>query len=365
MAETGSTSTYNTVTELETIVDADAHLTESVGDYLPYMDEKYEVIRRKIESTDAARTVFSATMTAPGDHTHYGGGTADLNSKLGNIREFGLDKAVLSPSRTLGINTVNDPDFAMALANAYNSWVLDEFVDQANQLYAKIVVSPKKPDKAAEEIDDRAKEDGFVGVLLPPGGLIPPAGHPMYDPIYGAAEDNGLPVTHHGTITAMRQHFPVLAQWLEKYAEDALFGHPFEIITAFGTSMTRGVPERFPDLDLVFDEGGIGWVPEFMGRLDDQYMTRGEEMPHLDKLPSEYVGEQVHFTTQPILPTHGNHEFIVALFEMIGIDGVMYSADLPHPTFDPPEELFDQISTMDREQVSQIMAGNAVDLYGL
>ena len=62
----------------------------------------------------------------------------------------------------------------------------------------------------------------------------------------------------------------------------------------------EGVPERFPRLKIVFIEGGFGWIPSTMWRMDQHFERFRDEVPHLKRRPSEYVREHFWFTTQPI-----------------------------------------------------------------
>ncbi|MEF8822280.1 MAG: amidohydrolase family protein, partial [Halovenus sp.] len=152
----------------------------------------------------------------------------------------------------------------------------------------------------------------------------------------------------------------------ETYAEDHAMVHPFTAMWNLTTMLFRGVPERFPDLKFVFQEAGIGWIPYTLWRLDDHYLELSDEIPALDRLPSEYVHEQFYFTTQPLGHTARNPEHLAMAIEMAGPDNLMYSSDLPHPDFDPPEELFDRINGhFDRETVAGIMGETACEVYDL
>lgn len=375
---TGRESTVS-LEDLDVVVDADGHLKESVDDYLPYMDDKFAGVRKFIEnSSHPPSEVFSHTRTTPGT---YGGGERVMSGdeiqtddgetrevKLSKMDKFGLDYSVITPTLTNGLATVNNDEMAAGLAQAYNDWVQAEVLDRHEGLYTAIVIAPQNPHHAAEEIDRLADEDGVVGVLMPIGGLRPPAGAREYDPIYQAAEDNGLPMLYHGSTGQMGDHWPTMRKHLETNIEDVTLSHPTMVFPNFVTTMLRGVTERFPDLKHLFQEAGVAAVPYFIWRLDDQYLNKGEEVPHLNKLPSEYIydDELVYFTTQPVGHTARSPQDLARAIELAGPEIMVYAADLPHAAFDPPSELFDRIvGHFEEDTVEQIMGGTAANLFDL
>jgi len=375
MAQHGEAGRIRSLDGVETVVDTDAHVTESVDDMLAYMDDAHEGVRRIIDdAANPGHDVYSvAHPMPPFIHSEAFGDvysdtpTGTVESKRQEMDEFDLDYSILNPTLNLGLATVNNDHAAVALANAYNSWILDRFVDGGDdRIRTPVVVAPQKPSKAAEEIDDRASEDGVVGVQIPSTGLVPPPGHEWYDPIYRAAQDNDLPVLFHSGSGATADIFPVMRKWAETYAEDHAVVHPFTAMWNLTTMLFRGVPERFPDLEFVFQEAGVGWIPYTCWRLDDHYLELADEIPHLTQLPSEYVNERFSFSTQPLGHTPRNPEHLAQAIEMAGPGNVMYSSDLPHPDFDPPEELFDRINGhLDPADVEAIMGGTATEVFDL
>ncbi|MFB6311313.1 MAG: amidohydrolase family protein [Salinirussus sp.] len=374
MASTAETDARRSVEDLDVIVDTDAHVTESIDDLLDYMDEEHEAVRRIIaDAAFPSHDVYSVSHPMPafvntdafgdvyGDQP-----TGTLEAKLNEMEQFDLDYSILNPTMNLAIATVNNDQAAVALANAYNSWVLDNIVDVDRQIYTPIVAAPQVPERAAEEIDDRADEEGVVGIMMPSTGLVPPAGHRMYEPIYEAAAANDLPVLFHSGSGAGGDSFPTMRKWAETYAEDHAMSHPFSAMWNLTTLLFRGVPERFPDLEVVFQEAGVGWIPYTLWRLDDHYLAISDEVPGLDRLPSEYVADQMYFSTQPLGHTARDPSHLAQAIDMAGPENIMYSSDLPHPDFDPPEELFDRIEGhFDREVVDGIMGETAVEVFGL
>ena len=57
-----------------------------------------------------------------------------------------------------------------------------------------------------------------------------------------------------------------------------------------------GICHRFPDLDFVSVESGVGWIPFALDALDWQWKNCGvaAEHPEYDLLPSEYFARQIY-----------------------------------------------------------------------
>jgi predicted TIM-barrel fold metal-dependent hydrolase len=54
------------------------------------------------------------------------------------------------------------------------------------------------------------------------------------------------------------------------------------------------------------------------------------------------------------------------VIEAAGPHNIMYSSDLPHTDFDPPEELFDRVAPyLDEEDVRGMMGETAAEVFGL
>ena len=360
------------IDELDVIVDTDAHIRESIDDLLPYIDEKYGGAKWIIERTEhPERDIYSLTHSLPPSiHAERGGWSVDTNTvdkKLKELDEFNIDYGVVDPGLNLVLPTVNNERIAVTLMNAYNTWLVEKFLADADgRLKANLLVAHHKPEMAANEIARLAGEKDIVGVAFPSTGVIPPVGHERYDPIYEAASKHNLPVFFHGASTNTSHVFPIQRMYNQTYTEDHVIIHPFSQMWNLSSLIFQGATERFPDLDFVFQESGVGWIPYLMWRMDDHYLEMNYELPLLSKMPSEYIHEQIYFTTQPLGHTEDNPKHLAMAIEMAGPDNIMYSSDLPHSDFDPPTELFNRIrSHFPRETVANIMGGTAEQLLNL
>lgn len=365
--------------EALTIVDADSHLKPSPDDLLPYMDE-HDAARAMIQKAGHVESeIFTQTRASAGFPNDSTTATpkgvdsinADGYTPVGKGRfmdEFGIDHAVLSPAGGTGggaLATINHDPTAVSYAAAYNDWVLDTWLDEDDRFNATVLVANQIPERAAEEIDDRAGEPGIVAVQLPAAGLVPPAGHRSYRPIYDAASAHGLPVVMHTHDVQAASTFPVQRQWAETFTESHAFTFPAEAMWHLISLVCNGIPERYPEVSFVFQEPGFEWVPWMMWRLDDHHLQNSFDLPMLSRPPSEYILDQFYFTTQPLGHTK-NPQHMGWTMEMAGgARTLLFSTDHPHPDFDPPSEVFQPAARyLDQNDVRGIMGGTAARVFG-
>jgi predicted TIM-barrel fold metal-dependent hydrolase len=100
--------------------------------------------------------------------------------------------------------------------------------------------------------------------------------------------------------------------------------------------------------------------------MDDMYLEIGDSVPDIDRLPSEIIEDNFYFTTQPLDVPLDNPSYVGQITKMLGPDSVLYSSDLPHVDFDPPEELIACLrSDFDQDTIQNIMGGTAANLFGM
>jgi predicted TIM-barrel fold metal-dependent hydrolase len=280
------------------------------------------------------------------------------------MEEFDLDYSLITPFG--GIATVNHDQTAVAIMRAYNEWLAANWFGVDDRLKTTMLATNQRPEMAAEEIDRWGDEDDVVGVQFPGAGLVPPAGHYSYEPVYEAAQDRGLPVVLHSHDIQAAQTFPVQRRWAETFTESHAFSFPVESMWHVISLVCNGVPEKFPNLEFVFQEPGFEWVPWMMWRLDDHYLQNSQDLPMLRKLPSEYIRDLFYFTTQPLGHTKNRQQLGWAMEMAGGGDTLLFSTDHPHPDFDTPEEVFRPARMqLDEEGIRGMMGETAIEVFGL
>jgi predicted TIM-barrel fold metal-dependent hydrolase len=125
----------------------------------------------------------------------------------------------------------------------------------------------------------------------------------------------------------------------------------------------EGVFEQFPSLKVVLIEGGFGWLPALKWRLDRSWRRLRDEVPHLRRLPSEYIDEHVWLTTQPMEEPPRPQHFLQLLEQLAMDDRLLFATDYPHWDFDAPDRALPV--RLPPAQERKIMAENASKLYRL
>ena len=331
-----------------TVIDADGHVRESMAGIREFLDPRWR--RRNLFPSDAwdrdLRGKLGATPEGPQD-------------QIEAMDRDGVDIAFLYPTGGLRIGSLHEPDFATAVAYAYNDWLYHFCQTSPDRLKLVALLAPQDPKAAAEELRRAVTERGAVGAVLPT--YVPQSpdwGHPWYDPIYAEAERLGVGLGFHTGTAADSLGGLRFRKFLSAHTID----HPAEQMITLIATVIGGVFERFPTLRIAYLESGIGWVPYLMDRLDEEVEKRGaDEAPYLTKLPSEYV-------------TSGRIFFGVECGEKTIPDGVrwgledtlLFATDYPHWDGDWPHTVS---SVRKREDLSEgvkrkMLHDNVVSFYG-
>jgi predicted TIM-barrel fold metal-dependent hydrolase len=273
------------------------------------------------------------------------------------LDEWNIAYGILNPLTGVGRQLI--PEFDAALATAVNDWMVAEWLDKEPRLRASVIIPFEYPDLAVAEIKRRVGDTRFVQVQFS-GRPAEPMGRRKYWPIYEACVEHGLAVMSHAFGSG--GHPITGCGWPSFYIEDHV--GPAQSMQANLISLVfEGVFERFPELRVVSVENGFGWAPALMWRLDTTYKLLYRELPHLKRLPSEYIREHVWFSTQPIEEPHRPEYFLQLLRHMGGADRLVFATDYPHWDWDSPDGALP--ARLPDEVKQQIFFDNAKALYRL
>jgi predicted TIM-barrel fold metal-dependent hydrolase len=187
---------------------------------------------------------------------------------------------------------------------------------------------------------------------------------PVYDPIWQAAVETGLPIAFHPFFAA---DLPGAARGMQ-LGEGVLLpqaiANPFDVMSSLAFLTVGGVCQRFPDLKVILLEANGGWLVPWLERLDHHCRKFQWEVPDLEMLPSEYFRRQCWISFDPDEAMMA----FTAQSPLVGADRIIWASDYPHPDAKFPgvtDELADALEGLNLEQKRAITSESAIALYGI
>ena len=218
---------------------------------------------------------------------------------------------------------LDDKEAALALAQAYNDWHIDEWCGTSPGRFIPLAVPTIwDPETLADEIHRVAKK-GCHAVTFPenPEPLGLPSLHSdHWDPFWAACADEGTIVCMH-----IGSSSKLVTTATDAPIDVMIVLQPMNIVQAAADLIHSPVFKKFPDVTVALSEGGIGWVPYFLERLDHSYRVHkawtGADFG--SKMPSEVFME--HVVLCFISDAVG-----ARLARDIGVDRITVEIDYPH-----------------------------------
>jgi len=333
-------------------------------------------------------------LEIPYSQTRPSGWTADL--RLKDLDTDGIDLSVLYPTMMLGLQSKTDVQFGQVQARAYNDWCADHLKSGNGRLFGAGALPPMHHEDdiagVVQEIRHVAELPGMVSVFMRPNPAVDWRyfNDPVYDPIWQALQDTGLPVAFHpflqpdlpgaceGLKLARDRNADGSYVSLEEieaassrermmlpsiYFTQAL-ANPVDVMSAICYITSGGVAERFPGTKFMFLEANGGWLVPWLERLDHHAKKFSWDVPWLKMLPSEYFRRQCWISFDP----DESMLAFTANSPLCGADRIIWASDYPHPDAKFPgvtEELTEALEGLTFEQKREITSESALALYDL
>ncbi len=256
---------------------------------------------------------------------------------------------------------VDDVEFGVALVRAYNDWHIDEWCGSYPGRFIPMALPVIWDAELCAAEVRRVAEKGCHSLSFTenPAALGYPSFHDdAWDPLWRALCETSTVLSIHlgssGQLTFPARNSPT---------DVMITLQPMNIQSAAADLLWSRVLKQFPDIRIALSEGGTGWVPYFLERVDRTY-----DMHHLwtgqdfgDELPSDVFRR--HFLTCFISDPTG-----VRQRHAIGVDNMSWECDYPHSDSmwpNAPEQLaaLFEAEAVPADEIAKMTHTNAMRWY--
>lgn len=292
-------------------------------------------------------------------------GSWDIHHRIKDMNLSGVYASLSFPSFLPGFAgqrlqlSTKDPELALAATRAWNDWHIEEWAGPyPDRIIPCQIPYFLDPEVGAQEIYRNA-ERGFKAVTFSEGphALGLPSMHTgHWDPIMRACEETGTVINLH---IGSSSTSPGTSDDAPADVTGVLF---------FGSAMFATVdwlfskiPVRFPNIKIVMSEGGIGWVPALLDRLDhmDRYSSMYGTWAGIDISPADVLRRNFWFCA-----VEDPSAFV--LRDRIGVDNILMEEDYPHSDSLWPNTMKtvqESIGELPDEDIQKFAWKNASELY--
>jgi predicted TIM-barrel fold metal-dependent hydrolase len=285
----------------------------------------------------------------------------DVHERITSMDQDGVWAELLFPTfprfgGTLFLQA-EDTDLALAIVRAWNDWMLDEWCAAYPDRFIPQTLIPLWDVPAAVTEIERCAAKGSRAILFVenphPLGLPSFAtGH--WRPVFEACNETGLPLSMHiGTSAGLLRPSPEATPSVGI----ALCG--VNSMSALGDLIFSGAFNDLPNCRVALSEGGAGWVPYVLERLDYTWDRSRYEGLHNTVPPSEVFAQHVWVCMI-------SDRYAIRNRDLIGLDKIMWEADFPHNDSNWPDSrtiLAQALADVPDDEAAAIAELNARHLY--
>ena len=374
------------------VIDADAHMHEPPYLWERYVEPKYRDRVPKVAFMDGNRMVYEpdgkiikkgelqqgpAESATRAMEEKYGEAFREWWSpqiRLKDMDRLGWDLQVILPTGNNGNFAyrvaLKDLELGAAMCRAYNNWAHDYCNVDPKRLKFVAVLPGSDVGEMVKEARRAVEKLGAVSVrnpMLPEGKWLH---DPENDPLWELASELDFPISVHGEY---REHRFQPFRKLEGNRRDPLqlalrgldhaLGFPCDNMNSLGHFIFTGILERFPKLRLGILESNVGWLPFWLGRMNQHSHGRNSVMgkpEHLSLLPSEY------FKRQCYIACDSDEETLPYVVEYLKGDNIVWNTDYPHADAPEPAKALPDLDAqlIPDEARRKILWDNSIKLFG-
>jgi predicted TIM-barrel fold metal-dependent hydrolase len=250
-----------------------------------------------------------------------------------------------------------DKELATACVTAYNDWMIDEWCAALPGRQIPLCLVPFWDIDATVKETNRIAAKGAKAITFSeaPHRIGLPSFHSgHWDPFLAAASEANIPLCmHFGTGGT-----PTVAEDSPFIVAIALFGLNSQMATV--DLLMSKIFQKFPNLKVALSEGGIGWMPYILERLDYTWdRHRWYQDVDRESKPSELFHDHIYGCF--ISDWAG-----IKNIDLIGEDNITFESDYPHSDSNWPNSrkmLEDHLLDVPDDVARKIAEDNARKLF--
>lgn len=355
-----------------TVVDVDNHHDEAAAyrEIIPFMESpvgrqmarslsnegRRAMVPRTISYEDGAgrmqRFALAATEKVPENLPR---GVALARRAMDAM---GVKYACLLPTTTLRLGMQPKREFESGLSLAYNRWLAESVLPSDSRIRGMLYLPLYDADACLKSVTELGDRPGVVGCVVTSARYTTIHSEEFLK-TFAAMEERGLILAFHSGANWTDRTMGLL----NTYSSVRALSAPYFNSIHMTNWLMNGMPERFPKLNTLWMESGVGWIPSLMMRLDNEYLTRNFDAPLLKLKPSEYM-QRMYFCSQP-LDRPDDLGLLEAIFRAIRAETqLVWGSNYPNADFDLPSTIFD-LPFLSATAKLNILGGTAAKLFRL
>ena len=268
------------------------------------------------------------------------------------------------------ISAIKNPELRVAVVRAVNDWARELYEESNGRFIMLLPLPSQTPEEAVAELMRVAEFGMPTGVIFDWVGAPEPVLHQMWESLWAAAAETGLPVNLHANPSGGSRQIGVGVTGAEPRNQALMrvanfpMGAMAELMSAVVFS---GICDRHSGVRFVLEEAGVGWVPFLFWRFDREYDFGGPAIRvfkpdvALSDKPSEFVRRQVFFTFE--VEEEGGFRRVPE----IGLRNFLWASDFPGLDSPwPDSKAMGHVpaeAALGKAALDQLVFDNAVSLY--
>ncbi|MEU7814033.1 amidohydrolase family protein [Pseudonocardia sp. NPDC049154] len=188
-----------------------------------------------------------------------------------------------------------DKDAALLTVQAWNDYMLDEWCAAAPEMFVPMHILPVWDVDLCVAEHERMMNKGSKAICFiedPQLAGLPSYHEEYWHPLMASAQATDAPICMHigsggsnNSLSGITNPITEIAAVFTRAARASI------------NMMMSDIPRKFPDIKLVWSEGGIGWIPAALERADDQYKKHSywSHKASSPVLPSEIAQKNMWF----------------------------------------------------------------------